>query len=158
MVWRDLERQQLVRLVMVGLQLVRYVVVRLLVVGLQLVGLFVVRQQLVRFVLVGLLVVRQQLVRLVVVGQQLVDGRLELAPRLHRVRPSRGQIRPVDITPGPSLVAFDRPDDRMTGLLVMTASVFPRRAVAAADRATGEAHPQLDGARTLPLASRTRYR
>jgi hypothetical protein len=43
----------------------------------------------------------------------------------------------------------------MASLVVMTASVFPRRAVAAPDRATGEAHPQLDRARTVPLASGT---
>ena len=155
MVRRDLERQQLVGLLVVGQQLVRFLVVRLVVVGLQLVGFLVVRQQLVRFLVVRLVVVGQQLVRLLVVGLQLVDCRLELAPRLGRVSPSGGQIRPVDIAPGPLLVAFDRPDDRVTGLVVMTASVLPRGAVAAADRATGEAHPQLDGARTVPLASGT---
>jgi hypothetical protein len=150
---RDLERQQLVRLVVVGLQLVGFLVVRLVVVGLQLVGFLVVRQQLVRLVLVGLLVVRQQLVRLVLVGLELVDCRLELAQLRRRVRPSRGQIRLVDVTPGPFLVAFDRPHDRMTSLVVMTASVFPRGTVAAADRATGETHPQLNSARTVPLAA-----
>lgn len=155
MVRRDVERQQLVRLIVVREQLVGFVLVRLVVVGLQLVRVLVVRQQLVGFVLVGLLVVRLELVRLLVVWQQLVDGRLELAPLLRRVRPSGGQIRPVDVAPGPRLVAFDRPDDRMTSLVEVAASMLPRRTVAAADRAAAKAHPQVDIARTVSLASRT---
>ena len=96
-----MERQQLVRFLVVRQQLVRFLVVRFLVVGLELVGVLVVRQQ-------------------------LVDGRLELAPLLRRARPSERQIRPVDITPGPCLVALDRADNRMTSLVEVAASVLPR--------------------------------
>jgi len=132
---RDVERQQLVRFLVVREQLVGFVLVRFLVVRLELVGFLVVGLELVGLLVVGLQLVGLQLVGLLVVRQQLVDGRLELAPLLRRVRPSGGQIRPVDVAPGPLLVGFDRPDHRMTSLVEVAASVLPRRTVAAADRA-----------------------
>ena len=71
-----MERQQLVRVVVVRQQLVGQLMVREQLVRLVVVQLVVVRQLVVRKQLVGLLVVRQQLVR-----QQLVDSELELAER-----------------------------------------------------------------------------
>jgi hypothetical protein len=133
-------------------------VVRLVMVGLQLVGLLLVRFQLVGLVVVRLVVVGQQLVGLLVVRQQLVDRRLELTPLLRRTRQSGGHVCPVDVTPGPLLVAFDRPDDRMSRLCVVVAGVLRRGTVAAADGAAGEAHPQVDPRRTLALAAGTHAR
>lgn len=60
----------------------------------------------------------------------------------------------IRIAPDPLLSGFDRSDERMAGLLVVSPGMFCSRAVATSHLATGQAHTKVYGASALLHARR----